>query len=282
MDNTAPNKAPDAFGGFGLAIRTFWIKAKDLKVGRVWAKDQLGSGGPGKFTSRIHGVAVSEKDGVCVIGDKKIMHEFALTLNVDTDVSTAWERYKASSVTKFRINEKTPAEIVGLLKFIDERLSEDPPTATLFNYEDDWEIGIKGGWEISCMIPTEVYDKIEEELRAGLIQSVTLGIDWEAGLVFDKHAPPSFPTNWGMFRIADDETPEPLQGHVTSVRWTPKDHLKTTLIQDNDENEAPSLPLADCMEAASRISNPAVVSIPKGIVFALWAIAVSVFLLLFK
>ncbi|MDD3936165.1 hypothetical protein [Rhodoferax sp.] len=282
MDNAAPSKATDDFGGFGFAMRTFWIEAKDLKVGREWMRSQLGSGGSPKFTSRIHGVAVSEKDGVCVIGGKEIRHEFDFTLNVDTDATKAWEWHKANSVTDLRINEKTSGEIVRILKLIDERLDKDPPTATLFTYEDDWEIGIKAGWGIECEIPQEVYTKIEEELSAGLIQSVRLGIKWEAGLVFDVHAPPSFPTNWGMFRIADDKSPEPLQGHVTSVGWAPKDQLKTPLVQDHDEATAPSLPVVDLTQVSPQVSDPLVISIPKGIVFALWAIAVSVFLLLFK
>jgi hypothetical protein len=282
MDNAAPNKASNALGGFDFAIRTFWIEAKDLKVGREWMKDQLGTGGSPKFTSGIHGVAVSEKDGVCIIGGKETKHEFDLTLNVDTDAAKAWERHKAFSVRAWRINEKTPGEIIGILKLIDEELSKDPPTATLFTYEDDWEIGIKAGWGLECKIPEEVYAKIEEELNAGRIQSVMLGIHWEAGLVFDVHAPPSFPTNWGMFRIADNMSPEPLQGHVTSVRWTPKDQLKTPLVQDHDENAAPSLPIVDLTQVSPQASDPLVISIPKGIVFALWAIAVSVFLLLFK
>lgn len=108
MDNAAPNEAPDAFGGFGFTIRTFWIEAKDLHVGRVWRKDPLGSSGAPKFTSGIRGIAVPEKDGVCVIGGKEIRHEFDLTLKVDTNAKKDWEWHKANSVTNLHINEKTP------------------------------------------------------------------------------------------------------------------------------------------------------------------------------
>ena len=55
--------------GYGLAIRTFWIKGRDLVVARRWEREWLiGPGAGAKFSTSINGKAVSEKDSVCVIG----------------------------------------------------------------------------------------------------------------------------------------------------------------------------------------------------------------------
>ncbi len=35
----------------------------------------------------------------------------------------------------------------------------------------------------------------------------------------DEHAPPSFPTSWGLFTIGERNTPEPLHGHVKLIGW---------------------------------------------------------------
>ena len=98
-------------------------------------------------------------------------------------------------------------------------LDENPPTATLFWYEADWEVGIKEGWVIECTIPTEVRDQLVQDLLTGRANEISVGIKWKGGLVYDKHAPPSVPTTWGLFRTEADSSPEPLQGQVESLTW---------------------------------------------------------------
>ena len=46
-----------------------------------------------------------------------------------------------------------------------------------------------------------------------------IGIKWVAGLVEDDHTPPAFPTTWGLYKMSEDKSPEPLYGHVISVGW---------------------------------------------------------------
>lgn len=59
----------EAFGGYGLAIRTFWVTAGDLSMRRVWAvADGLRPKGSPDCQVTICGRAIAEKDDVCVIG----------------------------------------------------------------------------------------------------------------------------------------------------------------------------------------------------------------------
>jgi hypothetical protein len=57
------------FGGYGFAIRTFWISGTDLVVSRRWEREWLiEPNAVARFSTSITGKAISEKDRVCVIG----------------------------------------------------------------------------------------------------------------------------------------------------------------------------------------------------------------------
>lgn len=73
------------FGGYGLAIRTFRIKASDLVVSRRWEREsRVEPDADDRFLTSIAGKAVSENGSVCVIGKHGEAKEFALTIKSGT------------------------------------------------------------------------------------------------------------------------------------------------------------------------------------------------------
>jgi hypothetical protein len=63
-----------------------------------------------------------------------------------------------------------------------------------------------------------VLAQLEIDLIAQRAHELHVGIEWECGLVFDKHAPPSIPTSWGLLTIN-----EPLRGYVASIQCSGSD-----------------------------------------------------------
>ena len=85
------------------------------------------------------------------------------------------------------------------------------------------------------------------DLTVQLIDTVSVGIEWTFGLieadagdmelwrtlseepgkdpVYGSH----MPQTWGMFKLSEDKSPEPLWGHVTSLHWLPA--TETTIPQ---------------------------------------------------
>src|SRR5215470_17315675 len=192
------------FGEYGFAIRTFWLKGTDLSVSRRWHRSDSDSGTePGDgFSTSITGKATSEKDSVCVIGkEDRGTKEFHLTIKSDAYAAQEWEWMRRTREVIVKNDGTTPE--LRIRAHIYDTLSKDPPTATLFVTEDDWEVGSKGGWSIECAVPPSVLAQLEAELRTQSAQELYLGIEWEGGLVYDEHAPPSFPTSWGLFTIGE-------------------------------------------------------------------------------
>ena len=111
-----------------------------------------------------------------------------------------WE-YTAISIG-YPGKESTPER--KLQNYIYGKLDQAPPTATLFWYETDWEIGIKESWVIECTIPKEGRDQLVQDILAGKANEISVGIRWVGGLVYDKHAPPSVTTTWGLFKTEPD------------------------------------------------------------------------------
>jgi hypothetical protein len=210
------------FGGYGFAIRTFWISGTDLVVSRRWEREWLiEPNAVARFSTSITGKAVSEKDSVCVIGKDRETREFDLTIRSDETAKREWEWHKANDIYE---NDGTTPEL-RVSGRISEILSETPPTATLFVTTDDWEIGSKGGWSIECAVPPSVLTQLEAEVLAQRARDLYMGIEWAAGLVRDEHAPPSFPTSWGLFTINERHGPEPLRGHVKLIGWRVSDRV---------------------------------------------------------
>jgi hypothetical protein len=212
------------FGGYGFAIRTFWISGRDLVVSRRWDREWLVEpNAEARFSTSITGKAISEKDSVCVIGKDGETREFDLTIRSDETAKREWEWHKANHNAIYTNDGTTPELRVS--GRISELLSEKPPTATLFVTADDWEIGIKGGWSIECAVPPSVLAQLEAEVLAQRARDLYIGIEWAAGLVRDERAPPSFPTSWGLFTINGRYGPEPLRGHVKLIGWRVSDRV---------------------------------------------------------
>jgi hypothetical protein len=263
----------DAYGGYGFAIRTFWIDVSDLHLHSYWSRESLITHKP-EFSNFVSGKAVS-KDRVRVIGRESVINEFDFTLRVDTDAKNSWEWHKAHDVLAYTDHSKYKPEHVRLKKLINERLDADPPTAALFTYEDDWEIGTKAGWSIECMVPPEVLAKLTCEIATKTVDTISIGVTWTAGLVYDEHAPPSFPTVWGLFCLEENRSPESLQGHVSSIKWAPSNRLETT--SDEAKLDTPTL-----MSTPATTVTPVIFNVPKSAIAALWVIALVATLHLFK
>ncbi len=213
---TAGGESTESFGGSGFAIRTFWLKATELRIGRKWLREDI-EDGAAKFDFDIGGKARS-RDAVVIIGETKSTTDFDFLLSVD-DPAKSWARMKETSIAAGLNLEDESTPERRLRKHLYGELDQAPPTATLFWYETDWEIGIKESWVIECRIPKEVRDQLVQDILAGKANEISVGIKWLGGLVRDKHAPPSVTTTWGLFRTEADSSPEPLQGHVESLTW---------------------------------------------------------------
>lgn len=209
------------FGGFGFAIRTFWIEGSDLSLLRRWSQPFQPDSGPDDlplqewFSTIITGKAMCEKDNVCEIGSTQQTKEFELTIRPRAAVSGITDdlyEHSDESIEGSTPESRLSAEIA-------KQCSKSPPTATLFLLNDNWEIGTKGGWFLDCAVPANVFNQLEAEVQSNLACNLRLGIKWIAGLVQDKYAPPSFPTSWGLFRVPGQTTPDPLYGHVTLITW---------------------------------------------------------------
>jgi hypothetical protein len=268
----------DAFGGYDFAIRTFYFQVTGLQVNRVWSRESLRKKTPEFFTS-ISGKATSE-DRVGVIGSEGSVKEYDFTLRVNTDAKESWEWHKRINGLLSTDHPEFKPEHIRLKQLIEERLDESPPTAALGTDDGDWELGTRPSWWIECMVPPEVLSKIEDEITAKTVSSIYMGVKWEAGLVFDRHAPPSFPTTWGMFRLGADRSPELMQGHVSLVKWSPTSHEKEKT--EHIDKERPDNDFPAGTPAPSPVLAPPMFNMPKSVTIALWIIALATVLDLFK
>jgi len=212
------------FGGYGIAIRTFRVKGVNLTVSRRWdRKSYVNSDADGRFVTSIMGTAISEKDDVHIIGEEdRGTKEFSLTIKSDECAAQEWKLWEEQKGKKLREliaanGEGTPELQLTAENF--ENLSNDPPTATLFHDEDDWELGIKEGWAIECAIPPATFAQLESDLRAQRVHDLYLGIEWEGGLVKYENAPPSVSNSWGLLRMNEKKNPWPLHGHLGLIGW---------------------------------------------------------------
>lgn len=241
------------FGEYGFAICTFWVKCTGLTVSRRWERHPFSDpDASARFSISITGKAISQKDSVCVIGkEDRQTKEFSLILKSDEDAKQHWEtirRLEELVVT----NDGTSPEL-RVRAYIFETLSKNPPTAALLVPYDDWEGGDKGEWSIECAIPPSVLAQFEAELLAQRVHELYLGIEWEAGLVRDEHAPPSFPTSWGLFTIGERQTPEPLRGHVKLIRWNVSN--ETAALDQAIKQEQQQTPQRNIEEEVDRLGK---------------------------
>lgn len=273
MINDKPTKN-DPFGGYGFAIRTFWFNVTDIRLHRAWSRESLITDKPA-FSNFVTGKAVSE-DRVGVIGQDGSINEFNFTLTEDTDAKTSWESIKRTDELLLKLSQsKYQPEHIRIKQLISERFDENPPTATLFSWEDDWEIGVKAGWSIECKVPPDIFSKIEDEMKANSVTSFFMGVKWEAGLIRDEYAPPSIPTVWGLYCLEENRSPEPLRGYVSSIKWSPSNQLETN--HDETKDDLPTTTL----EPAATVSS-VILNMPKSAIAALWILTLAAVFHLFK
>jgi hypothetical protein len=99
------------FGGYGFAIRTFWISGTDLVVSRRWEREWLiEPNAVARFSTSITGKAASEKDSVCVIGKDRETREFDLTIRSEEE-----EVHRLSKVLVGQMLALTRACTIGFL-----------------------------------------------------------------------------------------------------------------------------------------------------------------------
>jgi hypothetical protein len=143
------------FGEYSFTIRTFWVKGTDLTVSRQCVRQHfVDTHADDRFSTSIHGKAISEKDSVGVIcKEERKTKEFHLTIKSDSYATQEWETIRR--VEEVGIAKDGTPEL-RVRAHIFETLSKNPPTAVLFVTDDDWEIGSKGGWSIECAIPPSI------------------------------------------------------------------------------------------------------------------------------
>jgi hypothetical protein len=237
--NTQGSSSAKPFGGYGFAIRTFWVVGSDLIVARRWKKDDTAEkSSADHLRGLIRGRAISRHDSVGIIGKDNPVKEFSLYVKNDDKIIEEWESVRQLYELELPHNSSTPE--MRIRSHIFDELNKNPPSATLFFVEADWELGIDAGWTLECAIPSHVFVQLEAELAAGRATEVVFGIRWEGGLVYDEHAPPGYPTSWGLMCVANGKSPEPLRGHVEHIHWNLQDGnvgAATTEVNANEQSD---------------------------------------------
>ena len=113
----------EAFGGYGLAIRTFWFDVNDISIVRVWDQKSSITYRP-EFISSVNGKAVSE-DRVGFIGRDGSVKDFDFTLQVDTNAKESWESLRSFYSLGMALGDQSKynPEYIGLMKHISERIA---------------------------------------------------------------------------------------------------------------------------------------------------------------
>ena len=262
----------DLLGGFEFGLKTFRISCENLQIVRVWAKRLSSLKDEQQLMWRINGIAKSGEDGVCVIGGKEIKREFELIITSDEYAKESWDWHKANEVSHLHQNE-IPEQLYSIKKRMIEVFSEKPPTATLGNYDSL-------GWQIECNIPDEVFDKIEIDLAMNLIETISISIRWQVALVDNYYTQMKLPTNWGMIRLRENSSPEPLMGHVVSVSWLPKKVAAAETKRDETANA--DLNISKIVVVPEQQQSNKAFVFPKSIIIALWLIAFGVLMIAMK
>ncbi len=211
----------ETFGGYGLAIRTHWITISELSLTNVWVRAPRVS--ERHASSVLSGTALS-KDGVGIIGEAGAVKSFKATLHSDFDKNKEWQWSKGN------IYALTPEH--PFRKFY-EQFDADPPTAVLAPMADpDLErSSVAHGflkndleqpepkWFVECLIADDFFTHICESTTRGDLRSLTMGIRWVPGLIFDKHTPAQAPALWGLWREPGKKYASELRGYVEHLSW---------------------------------------------------------------
>jgi len=217
----------DILGGYGFALRTFYVTCSQLVVTRFWSVNRWSSDErklpdvPPRLEMLINGIATIDLDSISVIGKKDNPKELSLRLTSDTNSKTKWEDHRASVEVLAR-DAPHP-----LKEELYKRLSKTPPTADLSVFEEDLiddefkTTLVKKGWYLECQVPYGILSELVSDIVSGRIEECKIGIDWEMGAIRYERTPPHRPADWGVITYFPETTPEPLWGCVTFLNWQP-------------------------------------------------------------
>ena len=209
------------FEDFHFSTRNFRVTGSRLQIIRTWQRlPRLGQDETRELSAAICGVAVGDDNEVRVIGTAERATEFSLTIRAECDAKRSWDDIKALNLlADGDRHSDTPERRVRNEQY--ELLNKAPPTATLFVTYADKDLGTQGGWSIECEIPQQIFEHLVSDLSEHRANEVTIDIGWVAGLARNNLFPSmSTATTWGLFKLSErDYSPEPLQGHVSLIRW---------------------------------------------------------------
>lgn len=208
------------FADFSFSTRNFRVTGSRLRIIRTWRRSpSLGQEGNPELSAAIFGVAIGQSNDVCVIGTPERAKEFSLTIHAERDAKHSWEDIKRLHLlADGDRHSDTPERRVRNRQY--ELLDKEPPTATLFVTYPDKDLGTQGGWSVECDIPQETFERLVTDLTEGRADEVTIDIEWVAGLACsDSFFGMSAATTWGLFKLSEQDSPEPLQGHMAVIRW---------------------------------------------------------------
>jgi hypothetical protein len=192
----------DPFDGYGYAIRTFWFDAEALKVFRGWGDEN-----EAKIEKRIQGDGIAELDSVHIIGTNTKTSRFDVSIRSNEMAAEEWKRAKSDYIAIRGADGIGENKVTKYLDIINQHCDEKPPTANLGYTETDEEIGITAGWWCQIMVPNVVLEQLEQDIASGMVNKISIGIEWIGGLVFDKYAPPAAHNIWGLLSTQDDSSP---------------------------------------------------------------------------
>lgn len=207
----------ERLGGFGVSGQTCYVQGVNLTVFWQWGGFRS-SGDDQSLIASIRGDGSLKKDSVCVIGSDQRTTTFELHVSSDERIKEGWDSEKRSEEVIHNLGDKRDDAVeLRLTKHIFDQLDEKPPTAVLGFIEADQESHTNASWYLECKLSPDVLEQLVKHLEEGKVAQVSIGIQWVAGLVYDRHAPIWAPATWGLFKIGDRA--QPLRGHVDFIGW---------------------------------------------------------------
>jgi hypothetical protein len=104
------------------------VSGRDLKLHHRWQRSRLEREEKSELFTSIHGLAVGDRDDVCVIGTPKRSKEFALVIRPDSNTKETWERLRRNYLVADRdLNRRIAERRIRDLQY--EALDKRPPTA---------------------------------------------------------------------------------------------------------------------------------------------------------
>lgn len=226
----------DLFDGYGIAkFRTFRFDVVNLRFARSWGNSEYSGAPPHCAIGVVKGDAIAIMDDVRIIGCDLRSSEFSFSLRSDIASANDWNTLMSNMrlINSLGGDKDASAKGALLIKRVEERCKEKPPTAILDYMEKDIELGIKSHWWIEVQIPDLVLTQLEQDISSKAVEKLHLGVDWIFGLVNHEHAPPAYPVTWGI--VKDMGGYSGMIGHVTSISWSLSTTSKGALNQPSTQ-----------------------------------------------